>query len=1261
MTRKQFSVVNKPVNDEKNDRFEQNTLLYPIAKSFFEDHNDYDDIIRTYDNALENIPKIVGEDSVVDKTYMCSDKQTYIQIKIRFINVRINPPNSDVSHKYSNLGAIYTPNTAMYKMTTYAATITCDANVEVYSFKENTIMQPQELLNTVLSNAYNFCFPIPVYSKYCSLRNFDPMTLIKSGEEFESMYGYFIIEGKIRYLVPIFKKPFNSPIVEKNDHENQLARTDILYTKGFEYEDSYYIVASIVRDKIRSVGRGGAVVSPPDFIFALQMSDDYMNSDVSQNGVERKKRRLYNTVPIRYLFYAFGCTTDKEMLEYICPSMDDFALIHSIRNACLQGFKHKEALEIASIPRHTESSVIRLKQPLDMDTAKFIIGSIIIKTEKKEEILGRNKTLYKANIVHIVDNILTNKFMPGIGDDNDSAFDRNRAVCIEMGLIIKRLYLVGYNLEPSQDKVALPNRRLRIGNQIEREFKAFHKSRLRDDCLLEIKRMITEERNPMIITKNIKNNITNMFLKMSNNIGNSLINSFKEANPQSKIRTGVITPKNINFVRGSLRELVISSDDKKASVSWEHRTVNQTDAFFIDPAQAHEAGSSTGRYRMPSIYTWVTLGTKAHKEKGWLKAHKLYIRDIYNKNVKTPIAELYNIKINGSTYGYVKRFDYVEQLYADLLDARRRGKIGFETTIVLNNTLGTLNIWTDIGRLVTYFVNIDKCFTLTKTKVVPNDSFSKWLISCNASTHKLQQGVSDGFLTLMDSDMCCENAVIAPSMKEFYESPTKYTHIALPNAMHGTVAGMVPAINMNKGVRAALITNHTKQAIGPTLRYPQLKYQNDSSYLISPQAPLARTCLYDCKKTVETPYGQNVTVAHLLYKYNQEDCIIANQASVESGNFLEIDSMFTVISEIEQDKEFSIPSGCILNGNLDSYNKINPKTALPKRVGEIFYQNDVIIAKTLKTTTTTSDVSILNTKPDGKHPRGANMRVIRNVVKNYIHDEDKGCKVAQFGQYCVPIVGDKVNTECAQKGTIGKILPPSKIPYTSFGLRPDVIFNPPTIFVRETYAQVYLAMLQKTCALLGCPIDCTPYHTQRTTEELQELARQMGIDDKGKEILYDPDTGRQYRAHVFVGNHYWERQPHLVEKKINIRNGGPKDKITFNPTKGRRRLGGQSIDRMGSDCLYSSGIHALRMDELLNRGSKLKIGICNRCHSMKSYYNKTSKCWACTQCGMHPDFTIKHVPHASNLINHIFNALHVSIDYYTDGELDIVNELNCSK
>jgi DNA-directed RNA polymerase beta subunit len=83
--------------------------------------------------------------------------------------------------------------------------------------------------------------------------------------------------------------------------------------------------------------------------------------------------------------------------------------------------------------------------------------------------------------------------------------------------------------------------------------------------------------------------------------------------------------------------------------------------------------------------------------------------------------------------------------------------------------------------------------------------------------------------------------------------------------------------------------------------------------------------------------------------------------------------------------------------------------------------------------------------------------------------------------------------------------------------------------------------------------------------------------------MYDPETGMEYKAKIFVATHYWGRQSHLVEQKLNIRMGGKRKFDTRLPEKGRKHKGGQAIDRMSFDSYISAGISNINRDNHLNQ------------------------------------------------------------------------------
>ena len=1277
-----YFINQNEIKTESNEKITNNTLLYPIAKAFLETYPQYYDIIRTYENSVESISDIIEKDTILN-AYIGVDDSTFVNFKCWIDNVRIYSPDSLEAATHSNFGYIPTPNIALATKGLYSAVIIGDINYTYTMYhKQNTFnsyldlvasVQDNDLNNTYKSkilNGYVVNMPIPIGCKWCSLNHYDPSTLIKSGEEMKCMYGYFIVDGFLRYIIPIYKKPFNKPIVIKNNFDEQLSRTEVIYTKGYEYEDSRYMVGAMVIPKSSHVGRGGNAVSPPDFGFSLQFNHPTMNAE-SNFGTGKRSHKLFNFVPIKFLFCAFGCLTDEEMIRYICPQMNDFGLINTIAYACLQGYKHREAVKEASIKLKSDANYIIYDEPMTEFTAKYIIGTIILNDKTKQELLekcNKDENDFKTLVVQTVTLIFNERFMPGIGDpESGSKVNRNTAICVELGMIIQKLYLIGYGLDTSQDKTSLTNKRIRNGQQMSREFKAFHNVRLRE-IQAEVKKIFQERKDPAQINSILSSRMQTLAKNISIDQSRSLINAFKgTSKEQSKLRTELITCKNQAFVWNHLREIVISSELKAvgATVSWDHRMVHQSEMFFICPTQTPESGGQTGRFKTPTLYTYITLSSKGMKIIELIQNNKDYISS--TKNVEHP-EELFVIRMNGSVIGYIPEFEPVEKLYAEIMNARADGTIEVDASIVLDRQLGNIDIWTDTGRIVSPFVRIGDCFDIKLNSkefqltgdITIKPEFTKWLSECSTNVGKFMDGIKHKFIEFLDPEMAINNAVIAPSIKEFYQKPTMYTHIALPNHLHGIIASLVPAINLNAGVRASYLTNHVKQAIGPVMRYPQLKYVGENNILIAPQIPLVRPCTYDFLHMNETPIGQNVIVAFMQFKYNQEDAIILNQASVESG-FLKIDSLMTKVYKIDKnDEEFKVPpDGTTLNGNADSYAKIDQSTSLPKTIGEVFYQNDCLIAKITKTQDGVSDTSILNDKPDGKYPVSANPRPLRCIVKNKIHGENKVMKMALFGQYRVPIVGDKFNTEHAQKGTCGRIMAPELIPYSTNGVRPDVIFNPPAIFKRKTFGQIYLPIMAKISTLLGCPIDCTPYHTIRNEDDLCKLLKELGLNDAGYETMYDPVTGRPYKSRIFFANHYWERQSHLVEQKLNIRNGGSRDAVTSQPTKGRKHGGGQAIDRMSFDAHVAAGICEIIRDSHLNQGSKIKIGICNRCHSTMGYLHKETNTWMCPRCGAHRDIIVREVPPSAVLMTHIFNGLHIAVDYFEHiDQGDIQRELN---
>ena len=1303
-------VLNILDSEETQQRLFKSILFNPIAKQYVRKYPPEYDLINTYDYGLEHINDVVKTEKVLDEQMLTNTPNVVIHFKLHVENVKIFGPGTveHKTHSYKGYNA-QSPNDALKNRLTYCALLMGDVHYS-YEIINPKISSESKVYKFKLENAFIVNIPIPIGSKYCILNQYDPLTLIRTGEDMEGVHGFFIIRGFIKFLIPYYNKPYNSPIILRNDYDdptdNQLARMECLYlSSGLDYENSYYVLASIIRPKTH-IGRGVNQIPILDFVFSLQMNDKCMN----KQQVLSRRRALINIVPIKYLFFAFGCSSDYEMIKYICPDENDSGLIHTIRQACLRGKYHIAAAN-SLVGASTSNGYLKFDTPLDTFTAKYIVGHIILSDKYKAHIKKLAKTsfeVYKREVVKQVDRLLREKFMPGVGKDEeiDKLYElpkneltdeerermakheilRNRAICFELGQIVRDLYKIGNNISPSMDKISLLNRRPRHGQQIINEFKSFWNARLREINLMLVSLFSKIDVSGNGLAKDIENHLVEQLNSAGVNQSASLDNAFKGTvtKDKSKIRTGLLDMKNQTFFHAKLREIVISTDTKArgTSVQWEHRVVHPSHMYFIDPVFCPESGPQVGRYQQPTIYTYLTTGSSGKDVKKFIKEYRYKIgnKETNIKDIVNTINDKYIIKLNGSTIGYIEECEPVEELYEKLMEARRNGTILRDCSVVLKHQEGILDIWTDEGRMVTIFVEVKRCFETKDGKIQMKQEFLEWLNDCKNNkvwnvktkltgggkslgienleiTDCIDRGLEKGFITLYDPAMTVYNCCVAQSIDNYFEKPWLYNTIALPLHILSYPTSIAMCINMNAGVRGSYASNHMKQSMGPTFRYPQIKYINEANVLLAPQLPLCRTCMYDIAGYNEKPMGNNIVIAFLTYCDNQEDSVIVNRSSIEDG-FLIIDSYTVKSSECTRvNEQFGIPNDPTTRkiGNVDSYLKLDPKSALPRNVGDKFYTNDVLIAKFGQynpNSAQKTDHSVLNDMPDACNPREANSRELRCVNKDIEIDNNTKEKMVVMGQRRCGIAGDKFNSCNAQKCTIGAVYDAEKMPYTKDGIRVDILFNQPSISSRGTCGQIYEAVMGKLAALLGCPIDITPYQTQRSIDEIIEIYKKLGLNEYGFEYLYDPESGR-CMGKAFVGVMQYQRQQHLVENKLNIRAiDGDMDKVSGLAVKGRKRNGGQSIDRMTVDAINASGAVLFNLDTHLNQGAKMTIAICGICHKQFTYYSNDYKCWSCACCGRHNNFIIKEVVPAENLINHIFAGMALTFEYKKTNKRD---------
>jgi len=225
--------------------------------------------------------------------------------------------------------------------------------------------------------------------------------------------------------------------------------------------------------------------------------------------------------------------------------------------------------------------------------------------------------------------------------------------------------------------------------------------------------------------------------------------------------------------------------------------------------------------------------------------------------------------------------------------------------------------------------------------------------------------------------------------------------------------------------------------------------------------------------------------------------------------------------------------------------------------------------------------------------------------------------------------GDKMAGRHGNKGVISKILPIEDMPHLADGTAVDVVLNPLGVPSRMNVGQIFETHLGWAAAGLGKQIaallEAWQHGGQKAAlierlsdiygpdvplpeeeEELVELARNLskgvpfatpvfdgahigdiedllesaGLARSGQSVLFDGQTGDQFKRPVTVGYIYMLKLHHLVDDKIHARSIGPYSLVTQQPLGGKAQFGGQRFGEMEVWALEAYGA-AYTLQEML--------------------------------------------------------------------------------
>jgi DNA-directed RNA polymerase beta subunit len=364
------------------------------------------------------------------------------------------------------------------------------------------------------------------------------------------------------------------------------------------------------------------------------------------------------------------------------------------------------------------------------------------------------------------------------------------------------------------------------------------------------------------------------------------------------------------------------------------------------------------------------------------------------------------------------------------------------------------------------------------------------------------------------------------------------------------------------------------------------------------------------------PAGQNLVVAIMPFEgYNMSDAVVLNKGSVDRGMGRSTYFRPYAVTELQYagglSDEITVPNKDVSGYRTEaSYRFLEDDgIAYPEAdMGE----GEVVIGKLTppKFLSEAKDLSIQAKKEASLAVRQEERGIVDAV---FITLDGEGNKAAQvrIRDSRLPEPGDKFSAPHGQKGVVGLIASAEDIPFTSKGVRPDLLFNPHGVPSRMSMGYMIELLAGKTGAITGKIIDGTPF-TGQSVEELEAQLRSMGFSFDGKETMYNGITGKKMEAKIYIGNMYYLKLRRMVKNLLHARASGKVALLTRQPIEGRARGGGLRLGEMEQQALAGHGA-ALLLKERYD-SDKTVVHICRECGNM-TYEDIIRNKIVCNVCG----------------------------------------------
>lgn len=521
-----------------------------------------------------------------------------------------------------------------------------------------------------------------------------------------------------------------------------------------------------------------------------------------------------------------------------------------------------------------------------------------------------------------------------------------------------------------------------------------------------------------------------------------------------------------------------------------------------------------------------------------------------------------DVFLNGKAVGFTQS---PEELAKKIRHARRAGEFPGQLSVRVDSVLQQVAISTEVGRVLRPLIIVEEGASKLK---------DEHLVLLEEEKVFWQDLVKEGVIEYIDA---AEEENVFVALKEEDLTP-EHTHLEVhPIDLFGLITSLVPFANHDQGSRLLKGSKTNKQSLGIYAANYLVRLDTDVSILHYPQRPLVRSFIYDALGV--PPSGQNMIVAIAPFEgYNMEDAVVLNKASVDRG--LGRSTYFRPYGSTELQyagglsDEITIPDKDVSGYRTEESYRFLEDDGVAYPEADMS-SGEVIIGKTTppKFLSEARDLSIQSKKEASSAIRQEERGTVDGV---FITVDGEGNKVIQVRtrDARLPEPGDKFSAPHGQKGVVGLIADDKDIPFTSNGIKPDLMFNPHGIPSRMSVGYMMELLGGKTAAVTGKMIDGTSF-TGDNTERLEGLLKEAGFRFDGKETMYNGITGKKMESKIYIGNMYYLKLRRMVKNLMHARASGKVALLTRQPIEGRARGGGLRLGEMEQQALVGHGASLL--------------------------------------------------------------------------------------